>query len=85
MKSAFLGKPILRVFHEADGDWQYLTEDPLDPRAAEMVHQSHVVALDPTLQELSDLLPGTWAERADASSDWFFGIDEDDENDAESL
>ena len=69
MRDAFEGVPITSVFHEADGDWQFITGEPL-PETATLSHLSHVLALDPTLQELAEMPLGMWAHRHGRDEPW---------------
>jgi hypothetical protein len=75
MRNMFDGELVTTVYHEADGDWQYITgssPDP-DPSAAQLVHQSHVYEVDPTLRELHSMPLGTWAVREARGGAWTFG------------
>jgi hypothetical protein len=76
MRNAFDGTPITSVFHEADGDWQFLTGRP-DPGTAQRRHLSEVLALDPALRELAGLPRGTWAHRDAPDQPW--QVEEDPE------
>ena len=80
MREAFDGKPILTVYHESDGDWQYLTEGVASPENAQLVHQSHVYDVDPSLRELASMPPGTWAVRQALGAPWSLGEDTDEED-----
>jgi hypothetical protein len=83
MREVFDGVPVMRVFHEADGDWQYLTEAELVPAAAQLAHQRHRYEADPSLRELAAMELGTWAVRDAPGARWEFGeIPEDDEDEA---
>src|SRR3712207_525647 len=77
MRNMFTGEMVTTVYHELDGDWQYITgssPDP-DPNDAQMVHQSHVYDTDPSLRELHSMPRGTWAVREEAGGSWTFGKD----------
>ena len=77
MRNMFDGEVVTTVYHESDGDWQYITgfsPDP-DPNDAQMVHQSHVYSTDPTLRELHSMPLGTWATREAKGDAWTFGQD----------
>ena len=73
MREIFDGVPITRVVHDADGDWQYLTDSEPAPSAALLVHQSHVLAFDPSLGETVGLAVGRWAGRWSPEDPWIFG------------
>jgi hypothetical protein len=77
MRDVFLGRPILSVYHESDGDWQYLTDGDATRENAQLVHQSHVYKLDPSIRELHSMPLGTWATRAAPGEPWSFGMDDD--------
>lgn len=88
-----LDKPILRVVHEFDGDWQFLTEEFLNIETEEemenaeknvvLVCLEEMVKMDKSLNELFDLDYGEFADRNDLNSDWCRDVikDEPDEND----
>ncbi len=83
MREVFEGVPSTRVFHEADGDGQYLTEAELLPAAAQLAHQSHLFETDPSLRELAAMPLGTWAVRDIPGVAWEFGeIPEGDDGQA---
>jgi hypothetical protein len=64
-----LNQPILRVVHDHDGDWQFLTGD-------QVLSDGRIVALeeltlkDPTLNELFNLDYGEAADRSHLGSEW---------------
>jgi len=64
-----LRRPILRVVHELDGDWQFLTGDQLleDIR---IVALEQLVLRDATLNEVFDLEYGEAAEREFIGGQW---------------
>ncbi len=64
-------KPVLRVSHDvADGCWQFLTGDPVDPDEAKLVCLADVVARDSALLEMADLPLGWQAERDGVGKPW---------------
>ena len=77
MRDAFDGAVITSVFHEADGDWQFLTGPAISPDQAQLVHLSHVMSLDPTLDELRDLPLGYCAHRHGPDHSWEIQVDEE--------
>lgn len=77
MRNAFDGAVITSVVHEADGDWQFLTGPATSPDQAQLVHLSHVMSLDPALEELRDLPIGHWAHRHAAGEPWQVEVDSD--------
>jgi len=62
-------KPILRVVHDNDGDWQFLTSDQM-PEDAKIVALEQLVLRDQTLNEVFDLEYGEAAEREFISGKW---------------
>jgi hypothetical protein len=61
---------ILLVFHEENGDWQFLSSNEEREEEIVLVHLSHVLDWDPTVQSLEDL-PGGWkAWRGSVDDDW---------------
>lgn len=77
MRNMFDGELVTTVYHESDGDWQYITgssPEP-DPATAHLVHQSHVYRADPTLRDLHAMPLGTWAVREARGGAWTFGQD----------
>jgi len=62
-------KPILRVVHEDDGDWQFLTGDQL-PEDGRIVALEELVKSDTTLNALFDLGYGKEAEREFVGGKW---------------
>jgi hypothetical protein len=77
IRNMFDGEFVTTVYHESDGDWQYITgldPDP-DPATAQLVHQSHVYRVDPSLRELHTMPLGTWAVREEMGGRWTHGDD----------
>jgi len=66
------GSPILRVYHDYDGDWQFHgdSSQSCDDNDAKLVCLSEIVGRDASLEELHDLPYGWRAERALESSQW---------------
>ena len=69
-KSAVEGDPVLYVYHDDDGDWQFHTSDDPDLDDAILVSLKEIVKLDSSLNELYDLKPGWNAFRASKSDKW---------------
>jgi hypothetical protein len=75
----FEGKLVTSVFHDWDGDWQYLTDVEFRADRMEMAHQSHVFAQDPSVREIADMPVGVWAHRTHRGAPWAVAVlDEDD-------
>ncbi|NML23824.1 DUF4262 domain-containing protein [Pseudoflavitalea sp. G-6-1-2] len=64
-----LEQPILRVVHDHDGDWQFLTGDQL-PEDIRLVCLEEMVQKDQTLNELFSLDYGESAERLFVGDKW---------------
>lgn len=62
-------KPILRVIHDSDGDWQFLTRDQM-PDDIKIVGLEQLVLRDKTLNEVFDLEYGEEAERDFVGGKW---------------
>lgn len=62
-------KPILRVVHEQDGDWQFLTGDQM-PEDIKIVALEELVSRDKTLNAIFDLNYGESAERDSIGGQW---------------
>ena len=61
--------PILRVVHEEDGDWQFLTES-IDFDNGKVVALEQMLLRDKTLNEVFDLEYGEEAEREFNGGEW---------------
>jgi len=62
-------KPILRVVHDNDGDWQFLTDDQKQ-EDIKIVALEQLINHDNTLNELFDLEYGEEAERDSIEKKW---------------
>ena len=62
-------RPILRVVHDTDGDWQFLTGDQ-EPDDIRIVALEQMVLRDPSLNEVFDLDYGQAAERDSIDDAW---------------
>jgi len=69
-KQAFEGEPILYVYHNMDGEWQFLTELGADTANTMVVALSQITKLDHTINEIYHLPYGWRAWRVDSHSDW---------------
>ena len=75
---AFDGVPIISVFHDEDGDWQFFTTLDPKPENARLVHPSHVLEMDAALAELTDMPVGSWAARHGPGQPWHRGVMEEE-------
>lgn len=64
-----LKKPILKVIHNKDGDWQFLTGDQL-PDDIRLVCLEELILRDKTLNDIFDLDYGQSAEREYIGDKW---------------
>lgn len=64
-----LGKPILHVIHDNDGDWQFLTDDQM-PEDAKIVALEQITIKDKTLNDVFNLDYGEQAKRAYIGGQW---------------
>lgn len=65
-------KPILRVVHDEEGDWQFLTGDQM-PEDIKIVALEQMTLRDPTLNDLFNLDYGESAERSFIGDKWIRG------------
>ena len=66
------GSPILRVYHDYDGGWQFhgSPNNPATTDVARVISLESMIALDSALAELHDLPYGWCAHRAAPRSPW---------------
>jgi hypothetical protein len=74
-----LGKPILKVIHDNDGDWQFLTGDSM-PEDGKLISLKEMVKSDKTLNEVFDLDYGEEAEREFIGGKWIRSQTEKNDN-----
>ncbi|MCD2425514.1 DUF4262 domain-containing protein [Niabella pedocola] len=73
-----LKEAVLRVVHDTDGDWQFLTGDQT-PEDIRLVALEEIVTSDKTLNEIFDLDYGHSAERAFPGDEWVWSKMDDAE------
>jgi len=76
------GLPVLRVIHEAEGDWQFLCDTTYEVEDLKIVALEEISKRDPTLNELFQLNYGWQARRVIEAADWQkeeYESEEDDE------
>ncbi len=71
-------KPILRVVHDEEGDWQFLTGDQM-PGDIRIVALEQMILRDETLNDVFNLNYGEAAERSFIGDNWIRSIVQDDE------
>lgn len=64
------GKPILYVYHNEDGDWQFHSSDNPDIDDAKLVALEEIVKIDPTINSIFFLPYGGYAWRKDKGNSW---------------
>ena len=64
------GRPILRVVHDQDGDWQFLCGQENLDQDGRLIRLSTALRLDATLNELADLPDGWQATRESTAAAW---------------
>lgn len=70
-KAVLEGAPIVMVSHDADdGGWQFLCGTTTDPAEGRIVHLREIVAMDPTVNDVSDLPLGWVAFRESRGAQW---------------
>jgi len=62
-------RPILLVSHD-DGDWQFLCGQAHSGETPHVVCVGHLVARDPTIEEVADLDLNWFAERDAVGGNW---------------
>ena len=63
-------EPVMYVFHEEDGTWQFLGDNMSEGGGPVVSCFHHPIDNDPSLSELADLPLGWWAERDTPEEPW---------------
>ena len=68
-------RPVLSSVRDHDGDWQFLCgqEDCVSTSEPKLIGAGHLTAVDSTIEELTVLDPGSYAERTAPNTPWRFG------------
>ncbi|RYZ98017.1 MAG: DUF4262 domain-containing protein [Moraxellaceae bacterium] len=69
-RQAFNGDPILYVYHNEDGDWQFHTSSEPDLADSMLVCLEEITKLDATINEVYHLQFGWRAWRANKEAEW---------------
>jgi hypothetical protein len=77
-----VGQPILRVVHDHDGDWQFLTGDQL-PEDIRLVAIEEIVRNDLTLNKIFNLDYGESADRSHVGGEWIRSKEDNEEDENE--
>lgn len=64
------GLPILRVAHDANGDWEFLCDTTYDAADLKVIAFEEVVKLDPSINEVFHLNYGWQAWRTEIGAKW---------------
>ncbi|GAB5523855.1 MAG: hypothetical protein Roseis2KO_17270 [Roseivirga sp.] len=78
---ALEGKPILYVFHDEDGSWQFHTEYDPEAKDAKLLCFEDIIKLDPTLNEVYHIGYAMTAYRDEIGGEWT--IEDNKEEEAE--
>jgi hypothetical protein len=78
-KQAFEGDPILYVYHNEDGDWQFHTSLTPNIADAKLVCLEEITKLDPSINNIHYLQYGWWAWRDSPQDEWQYAEDGRDE------
>ena len=73
------GEPILFVFHNEDGDWQFYSSSEPNFGESILVSLEQITKLDPTINEIYHLQYGYKAWRQSKDDDWEYEEDIDEE------
>jgi len=69
------GKPILEVYHDEDGIWQFVCDDNhTDEKDGMVVCLKDIYEHDPSVAPLSKLPRGMYAKRASKDAEWINDI-----------
>lgn len=71
----FEGDPILYVYHNEDGDWQFHTSLEPNLNDAKLVCLEEITKLDPSINEIYHLQYGWQAWRSSKEADWEYAED----------
>ena len=70
------GFPIVNVFHDNDGDWQFLgSQNDLTEADARVVSLGEIVEMDASIADILWLPPGTSAWRTEVGAEWTTVVD----------
>lgn len=69
------GEPILYIYHDEDGDWQFHSSPEPSIGEAKIVSFSEIVKIDPTINEIYFLQNGWQAYRSIPGGEWICSKD----------
>jgi hypothetical protein len=64
------GEPVMRVYHDPDGDWQFIPLLDVSEEDGCLVGLDHLLEADPSLLELLDMPTGWYAFRDSVEQAW---------------
>ena len=73
------GVPVLYVYHNEDGDWQFHSSAEPDINDAQLVCLEEIIKLDPSLNDVYHLQYGWRAWRKKAGADWEYEEEKDED------
>jgi hypothetical protein len=76
-KQIFQGEPILYVYHNENGDWQFHASDNPKIEDAILVCLEEIIKLDPSVNNIYHLQYGWSASRKSPEEDWEYAEDPD--------
>ncbi|WP_462266054.1 DUF4262 domain-containing protein [Mucilaginibacter sp.] len=74
-RQAFEGEPILYVYHNEDGDWQFHASLEPDLADAKLVCLEEITRLDPSINDIYHLQYGWHAWRSNKDDEWQYAED----------
>ncbi|RFZ92343.1 DUF4262 domain-containing protein [Mucilaginibacter conchicola] len=80
---ALAGAPVLYVYHNENGDWQFHTSLEPDINDGKLVCLKHLVEADPSLNSIYFLQYGWAASRADRDAEWEVEESPDEDEDTD--
>lgn len=63
-------EPIREVYHDSDGDWQFLCGTTLNTEDLKLVCLGCMVEMDPAIGELAEMPPSWCATRHVSGAEW---------------
>jgi hypothetical protein len=64
------GSPIVVVYYDEDGDWQFFGKERFNEKDAFVISIQQILDIDNSLVNLPDLERGQQALRSDKNADW---------------
>ncbi|WHI50165.1 hypothetical protein P3339_17185 [Microbulbifer sp. MLAF003] len=72
-------RPVLDSCRDTDGSWQFLcgVQECMENSEPRFIGVGHLIKRDESINDLTVLEPGTYAERKSINAEWTFGKLED--------